>query len=212
MMIQQQARKNLQERSPAHGHTEIQPGPRKPEEQVLRRFNSPGKYGERKVEKRKGKKPHKIAPVALVPSTLEEAPLRRMDRRALNALRKRRADKHMIACLIFTGLTFIMLGVGSIVVWVMFRHDLHHVGPLIILGPILVTAGLGLVVFSVELIIRLMKQIRRVMDPNLLKTNNLHEVKHWIEPELVSFGWGQFDMQEEAKLLDENNLRKHNYI
>ena len=55
-------------------------------------------------------------------------------------------------------------------------------GPLIILGPILVTAGLGLVVFSVELIIRLMKQIRRVMDPNLLKTNNLHEVKHWIEP------------------------------
>ena len=55
-------------------------------------------------------------------------------------------------------------------------------GPLIILGPILVTAGLGLVVFSVELIIRLMKQIKRVMDPNLLKTNNLHEVKHWIEP------------------------------
>ena len=26
--------------------------------------------------------------------------------------------------------------------------------------------------------------------------------------ELVSFGWGQFDMEEEAKLLDENKLRK----
>ena len=106
-------------------------------------------------------------------------------------------------------------------------------------------AGLGLVVFSLELMIRLMRQIKRVMDPNLLKTNNLHEVKHWIEPgtrqallhltqkilcksysfqiycfnkwsnaknniisELVSFGWGQFDMEEEAKLLDENKLRK----
>ena len=62
------------------------------------------------------------------------------------------------------------------------RQDVQHVGPLIILGPILVTTGLGLVVFSLELMIRLMKQIKRVMDPNLLKTNNLHEVKHWIEP------------------------------
>ena len=62
------------------------------------------------------------------------------------------------------------------------RQDVQHVGPLIILGPILVLAGLGLVVFSLELMIRLMRQIKRVMDPNLLKTNNLHEVKHWIEP------------------------------
>ena len=61
---------------------------------------------------------------------------------------------------------------------------------------------------SMELIIRLRKQINRVMDPNLLKTNNFHEVKHWVEPELISFGWGQFDMDEEAKLLDQNKLRK----
>ena len=73
------------------------------------------------MEKRKSKKTNKIQPVPLVPTTLEEAPLRRMDRRALNALRKRRADKHMIACLVFTGITFILLGVGAIVVWAMFR-------------------------------------------------------------------------------------------
>ena len=30
--------------------------------------------------------------------------------------------------------------------------------------------------------IRLRKQVKRVMDPSLLKTSNLHEVKHWIEP------------------------------
>ena len=56
------------------------------------------------------------------------------------------------------------------------------------MGPILALAGLGLVACSIELIIRLRKQIKRVMDPNLLKTNNLHEVKHWVEPgkELLS--------------------------
>jgi hypothetical protein len=29
-----------------------------------------------------------------------------------------------------------------------------------------------------------------------------------IVSELISFGWGQFDMDEEAKMLDENKLRK----
>ena len=68
--------------------------------------------------------------------------------------------------------------------------------------------------------------IFRVMDPSLLKTSNLHEVKHWVEPgeavtsghlndllsinmlELISFGWGQFDYHEEAKMLDQKHLRK----
>ena len=71
--------------------------------------------------KRKNKKSNKIAPVQLVPTTLEEAPLRRMDRRALNALRRRRADRHIIACLSVTAIILIMLGVGAIVVWVMYR-------------------------------------------------------------------------------------------
>ena len=63
-----------------------------------------------------------------------------------------------------------------------FRKDHRYVGPLIILGPILALTGMGLVVNSMELMMGLRKQIKRVMDPNLLKTNNLHEVKHWIEP------------------------------
>ena len=60
-----------------------------------------------------------------------------------------------------------------------------------------------------EICIRLRKQVKRVMDPSLLKTSNFHEVKHWIEPELVTFGWGQYDFQEEAQLLDQNHMRKH---
>ena len=101
----------------------FQPVQRRPEEQVLQKITSDGTSGGKKVVKRKSKKSNKIAPVQLVPTTLEEAPLRRMDRRALNALRRRRADRHIIACLIVTAIIFIMLGVGSIVVWVMYRYE-----------------------------------------------------------------------------------------
>ena len=61
-----------------------------------------------------------------------------------------------------------------------FEHKL--LGLLIILGPILILTGLSFSACSLELVVRLSRQIRRVMDPSLLKTSNLHEVKHWIEP------------------------------
>ena len=99
----------------------FQPVARRPEEQVLRKITSDSTSDEKKVFKRKSKKLNKIDPVQLVPTTLEEAPLRRMDRRALNALRKRRADRHMIAFLVVTAIILILLGLGAIVVWEMFR-------------------------------------------------------------------------------------------
>ena len=165
-------------------------------------------YQKKEIRKRPHKKNNKVDPVVLVPTKLEEAPLRRMDRRALNALRKRRSDKHMICCLTFTAILLIAAGVGAVVLWRMFSEDMKHLGPLIILGPILLLSGVLVVVFMMEICVRLRKQIKRVMDPSLLKTSNFHEVKHWVEPELISFGWGQFDYQEEAKLLDEKHLRK----
>ena len=88
---------------------------------MLRRLTSAGRSGEKKIRKRQNKKSNKIEPVQLVPTTLEEAPLRRMDRRALNALRKRRADRHMIAFLLVSGIVLILLGVGAIVIWYMYR-------------------------------------------------------------------------------------------
>ena len=105
-----------------------------------------------------------------------------MDRRALNALRKRRADKHMIAFLIFLGIVAIVAGAASIVLWDQFNINTKFVGLLIIVGPIMILVGLSFLVCSMELVMRLTKQIRRVMDPSLLKTSNYHEVKHWIEP------------------------------
>ena len=86
-----------------------------PEEQTVRkRKESDLKIVVRKV---KGRARAKIEPVSLVPRTIEEAPLRRMDRRALNALRKRRADKHMIAFLLILGFIGLALGVASIVLY-----------------------------------------------------------------------------------------------
>ena len=64
---------------------------------------------------------------------------------------------------------------------------------------------------------RLLKQRKRVQDPSLLSTKNLHEVKHWVEPgvcfalvtlirtntnpssDLVHYGWGQWDPDEETR-------------
>ena len=90
----------------------------------------------------------------------------------------------------------------------------------------MIIAGVSIFLSCLELVFRLRKQIRRVMDPSLLKTKNYHEVKHWIEPglsdwlqivltlhdiillEFVSFGWGNYDFNEESKLMDEKKLRK----
>ena len=174
----------------------------------------------------RGRARNKVEPVTLAPRTIEEAPLRRMDRRALNALRKRRADKHMIAFLVIIGILIVGAGIASIVLWEMFRSrsltenrekiltstyfrlDYKFVGLLIIVGPIMIISGISFLLCSLELVMRLSRQIRRVMDTSLLKTSNLHEVKHWIEPELISFGWGQYDFEEEAKLMDDNKMRK----
>ena len=67
---------------------------------------------------------------------------------------------------------------------------------------------------------RLLKQRKRVQDPSLLSTKNLHEVKHWVEPgvrltvmtltktninshsDLVHYGWGQWDPDEETRQVD----------
>lgn len=136
------------------------------------------------VRKTKGRA-RKILPVVLVPRTLEEAPLRRMDRRALNALRKRRADKHMIGFLAFIATLMTVMGSLAIVAWHQLRSQYRFVGLLIIVGPILLLAGLSIFLSSLELLLRLRKQIQRVMDPSLLKTDNYHEVKHWIEPGLT---------------------------
>ena len=43
---------------------------------------------------------------------------------------------------------------------------------------------------------RLYRAKQRVQDPDLDNLSNPHEVKHWMDPNLIPFGWGFFNEQE----------------
>ncbi len=50
------------------------------------------------------------------------------------------------------------------------------------MGGVLIFFGFLLVLFSIEVCIRLNKNARRVKDPEIDKLKNLHHIKHWVEP------------------------------
>ena len=60
------------------------------------------------------------------------------------------------------------------------------------------------IMFSVEICIRLYKAKKRVQDPDLDNLINPHEVKHWMDPKLIPYGWGLFreEMEEEVILVE----------
>ena len=43
----------------------------------------------------------------------------------------------------------------------------------------------------------------KVLDPDLDNIANPHEVKHWIDPRLIPFGWGLFDVEDEEVIVIE---------
>ena len=70
---------------------------------------------------------------------------------------------------------------------------------------------------------RLYKAKKRVQDPELDNLINPHEVKHWMDPKIIPFGWGLFAEEEDDVLvLDKdidgavvsfiNDLASTNYI
>ena len=66
---------------------------------------------------------------------------------------------------------------------------------------------------------RLYKAKKRVQDPDLDNLINPHEVKHWMDPKIIPFGWGLFAEEgDEVLVLDGavrnfiNNLASTNYI
>ena len=62
-----------------------------------------------------------------------------------------------------------------------------------------------MIMCSLEIWMRLYKANQRVQDPDLDNLSNPHEVKHWMDPKLIPFGWGFFNEQEE-KLSVESRL------
>ena len=53
---------------------------------------------------------------------------------------------------------------------------------------------------------RLYKANLRVQDPDLDNLSNPHEVKHWMDPKLIPFGWGGFFNEQEEKLSVDSRL------
>ena len=59
-------------------------------------------------------------------------------------------------------------------------------------GPVLIGAGIMTILCSLEICVRLHKETKRVQDPELDNLRNPHEVKHWMDPRIIPYGWGMF--------------------
>jgi hypothetical protein len=58
-----------------------------------------------------------------------------------------------------------------------------------------------IIMCSLEICLRLYKASKRVMDPDLDNLTNPHEVKHWMDPKIIPYGWGM--------LVDQDNSVEH---
>ena len=73
-------------------------------------------------------------------------------------------------------------------------------------GPVLIGGGFITLLCSVEVCVRLYKAKKRVQDPELDNLINPHEVKHWMDPKIIPFGWGLFSEDgEEILVLDKGS-------
>jgi len=97
----------------------------------------------------------------------------------------------LIICIVFSGITFLLLGLAALGVFMSFSEE-TDLKPLIIIGPILIGCGFITILCSIEVCVRLFVSKRRTADPELDNLVNPHEVKHWMNPELIPYGWGFF--------------------
>ncbi|CAB4068658.1 unnamed protein product [Lepeophtheirus salmonis] len=66
----------------------------------------------------------------------------------------------------------------------------------LVLGPVLAVIGFVVMMFSIEVCVRLIRSIKREKDPEIDEIENVHHIKHWVHPELIPFGWGHRDTKE----------------
>ena len=57
--------------------------------------------------------------------------------------------------------------------------------PFLIIGPVIFGCGLLILLFSVEICIRLYKSNQKVLDPEIDNLTNLHQIKHWVNPGMI---------------------------
>ena len=62
--------------------------------------------------------------------------------------------------------------------------------------------GPSIFYFAVEVCVRLYRSKKRVQDPDLDSLDNPHEVKHWVEPAIIPYGWGLFEDDDEVLVIE----------
>ena len=63
----------------------------------------------------------------------------------------------------------------------------------------LIGASFMTLMLSLEVCLRLYRANKREQDPELDNLTNPQEVKHWIDPRIIPFGWGIFDSSQFEK-------------
>jgi len=89
-----------------------------------------------------------------------------------------------------------------LVVHSMYKEECSYIRPFIVIGPVLIGGSFMTLLFSVEICIRLYHNTKRVKDPDMDNVINPHEVKHWMDPEIIPFGWGLFTDDEEVVVIE----------
>ncbi len=116
------------------------------------------------------------------PRTIEDVPFRRQDRRILNSRKKRIMDRKLIKCIIFSGIVGILIGGAMIGLGLAFDHVEEKLDAMVLAGGVFLLMGVMQLIFSVEIWMRLQKNVKRVQDPEIDQITNVHHIKHWVNP------------------------------
>ena len=108
-------------------------------------------------------------------------------------------SRKLILFLVSCGLLLLLSGFCLLLLYVLYQQENHYIRPVIVVGPVLIGAGFMTIMFSVEICVRLDRAKKRVKDPDLDNLINPHEVKHWMDPKLIPYGWGLFKEDEEIE-------------
>merc|ERR1712032_111316 len=136
------------------------------------------------------------------PISIEDVPFRRQDRLTLNVRNRMDRDRKLIFFIVGMGVLLIAIGLGLLLLHKLYGEDVKEIRPVVVIGPCLLAAGGMCLFLSGEVCLRLYKQTKKVLDPDLDNIANPHEVKHWMDPRLIPFGWGLFDLDDEVIVIE----------
>ncbi|XP_040574664.1 uncharacterized protein [Lepeophtheirus salmonis] len=128
-----------------------------------------------------------------IPHHIEDIPFRRQDKRILNARKKRIVDRKLIILLNVMGFFILIMGLVVFALFFILKEDYKRTKIFLVLGPVLAVIGFVVMMFSIEVCVRLIRSIKREKDPEIDEIENVHHIKHWVHPELIPFGWGHRD-------------------